>query len=405
MALMPLLTSLVLPAQVTVTPNVGLQVPYYGQANWQVPIQYDLNRLDLLLSGNLPLPNLTVTNLPGLFAPVPGCTTIGYVYSPYGNTCVPNGSVTQLIAGTNITLSPTSGVGAVTVSAVTTGSLPFSSLTGATNVTAAMYVGSGASLGYTGTGLIAATTAAAFASTPTLCSSGYSPTGILPNGNATGCQAVGGGGGGGATLPYPGLVWATSATGGTVATAAQIVGAIGVTAVTNSTNAANVPASGVSGVLSATNGGTGESGLTGVAYHNGSSPDTAANSAQMASAAGACLNCTAFQFGYVGTPSGSQSLGYVPQSGNTATIPVNCTGSQAFGSTASTTTDVFIIENCASGEMSCTNVGTITFTSSATGAYACSSSFTVAPGGSLTITGPSTATVVNPSFAIAGTHN
>ena len=393
-------------AQVTVTPNVGLQVPYYNQPNWQVVIQYDLNKLDLLLSGNLPIPNLLITNLAGVFMPIPGCTTLGTVYSPYSNTCVPNGSVSQLIAGTNITLSPSSGVGAVTISAASTSSTPFSSVTGSTNTTAAMYVGSGASLGTTGTGTIVATAAATLANTPVLCSPGYAPTGVLPNGNATGCQSVTGGGGGGATLPYPGLVWATSATGGTVASASQIVGAIGVTAVTNATNAANVPAGGVSGAIAAINGGTGEAGVvTGVAYHNGTSPDTAANATQIQAAAGVCLNCTTFQFGYVGTPASNQSLGYVVQAADTVTVPVNCNESKAFGSTASTTTDVFILQNCTSGETSCTNVGTVTFTSSATGVYSCVSSFTVSPGGSLTILGPLTATIVNPSFAVAGTHN
>lgn len=39
--------------------------------------------------------------------------------------------------------------------------------------------------------------AAALAVNPTTCSSGQSPTGILANGNATGCQSVGGGSGGG----------------------------------------------------------------------------------------------------------------------------------------------------------------------------------------------------------------
>ena len=34
------------------------------------------------------------------------------------------------------------------------------------------------------------TEALSFASTPTTCSSGYAPTGILPNGNATGCAAI-----------------------------------------------------------------------------------------------------------------------------------------------------------------------------------------------------------------------
>ena len=40
-------------------------------------------------------------------------------------------------------------------------------------------------------------TATALATTPTPCSAGQAPTGVLANGNSTGCQAVGGGGGGG----------------------------------------------------------------------------------------------------------------------------------------------------------------------------------------------------------------
>jgi hypothetical protein len=45
-----------------------------------------------------------------------------------------------------------------------------------------------------------AATATALAATPTLCSTGSAPTGILANGNATGCAAIGGGGGGGITI-------------------------------------------------------------------------------------------------------------------------------------------------------------------------------------------------------------
>jgi hypothetical protein len=45
-----------------------------------------------------------------------------------------------------------------------------------------------------------ANTAAALSGTPTLCSTGNAPTGILANGNATGCAAIGGGGGGGPTI-------------------------------------------------------------------------------------------------------------------------------------------------------------------------------------------------------------
>lgn len=44
----------------TLTPNISLQVPYYNQPDWQSPIDYDLNLLDLLLSGNRVLPALNV---------------------------------------------------------------------------------------------------------------------------------------------------------------------------------------------------------------------------------------------------------------------------------------------------------------------------------------------------------
>ncbi len=51
-----------------------------------------------------------------------------------------------------------------------------------------------------------ASTASALASTPSLCPGGQAPTGILPNGNATGCEAVGGGG----SQVYPGAGVANS---------------------------------------------------------------------------------------------------------------------------------------------------------------------------------------------------
>jgi hypothetical protein len=60
----------------------------------------------------------------------------------------------NLIAGTNITLA-NSGSG-VTITASSTGATAFSALTSATNTTAAMLVGTGATLGTTGTGTITA---------------------------------------------------------------------------------------------------------------------------------------------------------------------------------------------------------------------------------------------------------
>lgn len=63
----------------------------------------------------------------------------------------------------------------------------FSALTGGTNINAAMLVGTGASMGTSGTGTIAATTASALASTPTNCGSSTAPIGVDSHGNAIGC--------------------------------------------------------------------------------------------------------------------------------------------------------------------------------------------------------------------------
>lgn len=46
----------------TPTPNIGLQIPATGSNNWYIPLNYNFSKLDQLLSGNLPLPALSVTN-------------------------------------------------------------------------------------------------------------------------------------------------------------------------------------------------------------------------------------------------------------------------------------------------------------------------------------------------------
>lgn len=48
-------------AQTTVTPGVGLEVPARGSNNWDIPMRYDFDRLDQLLSGGVALPALKVT--------------------------------------------------------------------------------------------------------------------------------------------------------------------------------------------------------------------------------------------------------------------------------------------------------------------------------------------------------
>jgi len=79
------------------TPNIGLQIPAYNQANWQVPINYDLNLLDLIFGPGGPqvpalnVAALTVANAGAALAPsfveetpsgaVPG-TTYTLSYAP-----------------------------------------------------------------------------------------------------------------------------------------------------------------------------------------------------------------------------------------------------------------------------------------------------------------------------------
>lgn len=120
---------------------------------------------------------------------------------------------------TSLTTTGTSGAASV-VSGVLNipqySTTAFSALTSGTNTSAALVLGSGASLSATGSGSITATampysgltgsiptwnqsttgnaaTATALASSPSGCSAGQAPTGILANGNATGCAAIGGG--------------------------------------------------------------------------------------------------------------------------------------------------------------------------------------------------------------------
>jgi hypothetical protein len=62
-----------MPSEYT-TPNIGLQVPFYGQGNWNVPIQYDLNLLDLICGGAVRVPAmhigvLTADNISGVYLP------------------------------------------------------------------------------------------------------------------------------------------------------------------------------------------------------------------------------------------------------------------------------------------------------------------------------------------------
>lgn len=70
------------------------------------------------------------------------------------------GGVGKIVAGTNITISPTSGQGqAVTINASGGGSSAFNAVTSGTNTTATMTVGTGAAIATSGSGTVAATSA------------------------------------------------------------------------------------------------------------------------------------------------------------------------------------------------------------------------------------------------------
>lgn len=120
-----------------------------------------------------------------------GFGALGFTPQPFGlycqasagaawTPCVPGagGGVTQLVAGTNITLSPPTGLGVVTITASSTAATAFSAITTGTNATA-LLMGTGGSLGTSGTGTITAT--------------------AMPAGGLTGQVAVANGGTGAAT--------------------------------------------------------------------------------------------------------------------------------------------------------------------------------------------------------------
>jgi hypothetical protein len=77
-------------AQTSMTPNIGLQIPAFNQTNWQVPINYDLNQLDLFLSGHLSLPALMVS----------GNLTCGTSNCPWGNFVTAGGVQSLILDGT-----------------------------------------------------------------------------------------------------------------------------------------------------------------------------------------------------------------------------------------------------------------------------------------------------------------
>jgi hypothetical protein len=253
---------LALPAfsQTILTPNVGLQIPAGGSNNWNLPLNYNFNLIDQILGGTVQVPGLGLALTPifGVGAPATACSANnqgqeyfdtstspfnGYVCNNLvwnnfgsggggggGGGAFPNGFVFGTSSTTARTAVPTdisfllsTLTGCSTAGFLYSpasgnciagggggGSSNFSALIAGTNNTAAMVVGSGASMTASGTGSIVATampysaltgtvpiwnqsttgdaaTADALSGTPTVCSAGQVPIGIQANGNATGC--------------------------------------------------------------------------------------------------------------------------------------------------------------------------------------------------------------------------
>ncbi len=276
-----------------------------------------------------------------------------------GSTSVAASSTTPSIAGLTLTSPTITGIGSFTGTTVTTvavggavsgytveatGLLKDDALTTAGYVTnnASGALGTVATIPYSALSGTAPTwnqsttgnaaTATALAAAPSTCSTGYAPTGISANGNATGCAALGSGSGTvtsvGLNLPAQFTITNSPVTGsGTLTgawntqTAAYIlagpttgspaaptfraltatdVPTLNQSTTGNAATATNVLYSGltgtvptwnqsttgtaanVTGTVAAANGGTGEAGtITGVLYGNGTSAATAATAAQI----------------------------------------------------------------------------------------------------------------------------
>lgn len=134
-------------------------------------------------------------DIAALQPPTPRYSVVWANGSGFGGT-LPGSSGIWCLEWTSLSAAPT------LVSCPGSSSLAWGSITSGTN-DQILLIGSGGSLGTSGSGSIAATTAGALAATPVPCGSGQAPTGVAANGNSVGCQAVGGGSGS-AAVPLTG---------------------------------------------------------------------------------------------------------------------------------------------------------------------------------------------------------
>ena len=235
----------------TVTPNIGLTLPTVGQLNWSVPLNSDFSLLDLYLSGNAGIPGIRFSTTGA--QPTCNSTFRGNLFIVQGNGTSTSDSVQVCTLQANGTYVWTSLGGS-------SPSVTFSSLTSGTNTTAAMLVGSGASLGAVGTGTIIATAVPA-----------TGITGILPvtaGGTGTATPSLVAGSNVSITGSWPNQTISTSnvpafaaLTSGTNSTATMVVGSGASLSTTGAgiIQATTMGASGLTGLVSISNGGTGTS--------------------------------------------------------------------------------------------------------------------------------------------------
>ena len=102
-------------AQMTTTPNLGLQLPAYQQTNWQVPLNYNMNLLDLTIAGTLTLPTgvaPAITTAPTWITANTSPTTITNITPAYPGqaiklVCGISDTFTTINTGTNFVLGGT----------------------------------------------------------------------------------------------------------------------------------------------------------------------------------------------------------------------------------------------------------------------------------------------------------
>lgn len=257
--------------QTTPTPNIGLNLVSYASPQWDVPLNQNANILDLLLSGNQALKGLMFICQSSPASPASGFVRV-YVNCGDGLLHTKNSAGVDAAignSGNGVTASGNLGNGNVVVgaggTAVMDSNVPLGAIVTLTggqvlvnkSIDAAQLTGTistarfgftpenqankGAPSGYApldSSSLVPlanlptipfATTAAALSGTPALCSIGNAPTGILANGNATGCASIGGGSGSGLQPPVSGSGILTGASTTFATGVTTVAGALGYT--------------------------------------------------------------------------------------------------------------------------------------------------------------------------------